>query len=71
MTKSLIDLSTGENAKILGFENAKAADVFNSMGLFIGQSIRVIYKSATVVISVNHRMIAMSSVLAGRIYVQL
>jgi hypothetical protein len=71
VTKNLIDLPTGENAKILKFENAKTADVFHSMGLFIGQEVRVIYKSATVVISVNHRMIAMSSILAGRMYVQL
>ncbi|MDR1034690.1 MAG: ferrous iron transport protein A [Holosporales bacterium] len=71
MIKSVIDLQPGKNAKILEFANAKVADVFESMGLFVGQMVQVIYKSGTVVISVNHRMIAMSRVLAERIYVSL
>jgi hypothetical protein len=68
---SIVDLPIGGEAKILKFENEKVDDIFTPMGLFVGQSVRVIYKSATIVISLNYRMIAMSNALAKRVYVSL
>ncbi|MDR0695552.1 MAG: ferrous iron transport protein A [Holosporales bacterium] len=69
--KSVVDLPPGGSAKILKFENAKTASLLESMGLFIGQSIHVIHKSATIVIGVNHRMVAMSKSLARKVHVSL
>ncbi|MDR1435569.1 MAG: ferrous iron transport protein A [Puniceicoccales bacterium] len=67
--RNIFDLSVGESAKILGFENGKIADIFGSMGLCTGQNICLISKSGTVVIGLNFRTIAIGRSLAGRIYV--
>jgi Fe2+ transport system protein FeoA len=71
VTKSVVDLPPGENAKILRFENENTASALESMGLFIGQSIEVVYRSAAIVVSVNHRMVAMSKSLARKVHVSL
>jgi Fe2+ transport system protein FeoA len=67
--RNVFDLAVGESAQILGFENRKIADISESMGLCIGQNIRMISKSGTVVIGINFRTVAIGKALAGAIYV--
>jgi Fe2+ transport system protein FeoA len=67
--KSIFDLSPGEFAKISGFEDEKIANISGSMGLCVGQNIRLISKYGTVIIGLNFRTLAIGKSLAGRIYV--
>ncbi|MDR1458126.1 MAG: ferrous iron transport protein A [Puniceicoccales bacterium] len=67
--RNIFDLSVGESAKILGFENGKIANISGSMGLHVSQDITLISKAGTVVIGLNFRTIAISKSLAGMIYV--
>ncbi|MDR0580908.1 MAG: ferrous iron transport protein A [Holosporaceae bacterium] len=67
--RSIFDLSVGESAKISGFADGKVADISGSMGLCVGQDIRLISKCGTVVIGLNFRTLAIGKSLAGRIYV--
>ncbi|MDR1375480.1 MAG: ferrous iron transport protein A [Holosporaceae bacterium] len=62
-------MSVGESARISGFENGEIADISGSMGLCVGENIRLISKSGTIVIGVNFRTLAIGRSLAGRIYV--
>jgi hypothetical protein len=67
--RKLFDLAAGESAQILGFENRKIADISESFGLCVGQNVRLISKSGTVVIGLNFRTIAIGRALARAIYV--
>jgi hypothetical protein len=67
--RNVFDLSSGETAEILGFENQEIAEFSSSMGLYVGQNIRMISKSGTVSIGVNFRIVAISKKLARMIYV--